>query len=60
MVLFLRNTRFNVTLFSDYQLKWWRLPFEKRTHRKTRFGGGDYQLRTSALSPLDKFDENKT
>ena len=52
MILFLRNKRFNVTLFlSDYQLRWWRLPIEERAYRKTRLGGGDYQLRTSALPP---------
>ena len=52
MVLFLRNKRFNVTLFlSDYQLRRWRLPIEERACRKTRLGGGDYPLRTSALLP---------
>ena len=29
----------------------WRLPIEERTSRKTRLGGGDYSLRTSALPP---------
>ena len=41
MVLFLKNKRFNVTLFlSDYQLRWRRLPIEER-------GGGDYKLRSA-------------
>ena len=52
MVLFLRIRLFIVTLFlSDYQLRWWRLPIEERACRKTRLGGGDYQLRISALPP---------
>ena len=52
MVLFLKNKRFNLTLFlSDYQLRWWRLPIEERAYRKTRLGGGNYQLRISALPP---------
>jgi len=36
---------------SDYQLRWWRLPIEENANRKTLLGGGDYQLRTSALPP---------
>ena len=38
---------------SDYQLRWWRLPIEENAYRKTLLGGGDYQLRTSALLPQD-------
>ena len=39
--LFLRKKPFNVTIFflSDYQLRWWRLPFEERICRRTRLGG---------------------
>ena len=29
----------------------WKLQIEERTCRKTRMGGGDYSLRTSALPP---------
>ena len=65
MVLFLRNKSFNVTIIlSDYQLRWWRLPIEERACRKTRLGGGDYQLRISAIPPWQHmfrmyFESNK-
>ena len=36
---------------SDYQMRVWRLPIEERACRKTPLGGGDYQLRISALPP---------
>jgi len=52
MVLFLRNKRFNFMLFwTDYYLRWWRLPIEEPACRKTDLGGGDYYLRNSGLPP---------
>ena len=52
MVLFLRNKRFNFMLFwGDYYLRWWRLPIEEHTCRKTDLGGGDYYLRNTGLPP---------
>ena len=42
-------------LISNYQLRWFRLPIEERACRKPRLGGGDYSLRTSALSPHSSF-----
>ena len=52
MVLFLRNKRFNVLLFwTDYYIRWWRLPIEERPCRKTDLGGSDYYLRNTGLPP---------
>ena len=53
MVLFVRNNRFNVTLFlADYQLRWWKLPIVERACCKTHLGGVDYSLRISEVPPL--------
>ena len=47
-----KSFRFKVMHFlSDYQLRWWRIPMEERACRKTRLGGDDYPLRTSAPPP---------
>ena len=37
--------------WTDYYLRWWRLPIEERACRKTDLGGGDYYLRDSGLPP---------
>ena len=50
--------------WTDYYLRWWRLPIEERDCRKTDLGGGDYYLRNSGLPPsshikLDRVTLNK-
>jgi len=38
-------------ILADYQLRWWRLPFEEWACRKKHLGGDDYLLRNSGLPP---------